>query len=132
MAIRTYSLKTDGEKFVSNNFRVREFRCKDGSDKILIDDALVTIVQRVRTHFGKPITINSAYRTVAHNKKVGGSPTSKHLLGTAADIVVSGVHPDKVFEFVRKTFLWAGVGRYDTFTHVDAGPARTWDYRTKN
>lgn len=35
--IKEYSLKADGSKAVSKNFKVKEFRCKDGSDKILID-----------------------------------------------------------------------------------------------
>lgn len=131
MAIREYSLKTDGEKFVSMNFRVREFRCKDGSDRILICDALVTLVQSIRDHFGKPVTFNSAYRTPSWNKKQGGAKNSQHLYGKACDVVVAGVKPDEVFKYVRDNFPWAGVGRYDSFTHCDSGPARTFDNRTK-
>ncbi len=131
MAIKEYSLKLDGEKFVSKSFRIREFRCRDGSDKILIDDALLTMLQTVRDHFGKPVIINSAYRTVSYNKKVGGSPKSQHLNGMAADIKINGVSPDKVWEFCNKTFTkWGGVGRYKTFTHIDCRWTVTrWDYR---
>ena len=35
--IKTYSLKSDGNKNISNNFKVSDFACKDGSYKILID-----------------------------------------------------------------------------------------------
>lgn len=44
MAIKTYSLKKNGTVKLSNNFRVREFRCKNGSDKILIADELVKLL----------------------------------------------------------------------------------------
>ena len=41
MAIKQYSLKNDGAKQLSPAFRVREFRCRDGTDTILIDEGLV-------------------------------------------------------------------------------------------
>lgn len=91
--IRQYSLAKDGNKKLSSNFTVKEFACKDGSDKVLIDDALVAVLQKIRDHFGVPIKINSAYRTAAHNAKVGGSPTSQHLYGTADDITLHGISP---------------------------------------
>ena len=40
MAIKAYSLAKDGNKKLSANFAVKEFRCKDGSDPIFIDDEL--------------------------------------------------------------------------------------------
>lgn len=36
MALNVYSLERDGEKSLSKNFKVKEFRCKDGSDPIFI------------------------------------------------------------------------------------------------
>lgn len=42
MAIKSYSLKLDGNRNLIDNFKVKEFACKDGTDVILIDDALVT------------------------------------------------------------------------------------------
>ena len=41
MAIKQYILKKDGAKQLSPAFRVREFRCRDGTDTILIDEGLV-------------------------------------------------------------------------------------------
>lgn len=46
MSVKTYSLVRDGEKQLTKDFRVREFRCKDGSDKILIDTDLVNLCSR--------------------------------------------------------------------------------------
>ena len=75
MAIKQYSLKNDGAKQLSPAFRVREFRCRDGTDTILIDEGLVVLLQCIREHFGKPVTITSGYRTASHNTKVGGPLT---------------------------------------------------------
>ena len=65
MAIKQYSLKKDGAKQLSPAFRVREFRCRDGTDTILIDEGLVVLLQCIREHFGKPVTITSGYRTAS-------------------------------------------------------------------
>ena len=56
MAIKQYSLKKDGAKQLSPAFRVREFRCRDGTDTVLIDEGLVVLLQCIREHFGKPVT----------------------------------------------------------------------------
>ena len=106
---------------MSNNFRVREFACKDGSDPIFIDSELVEVVQKIRNHFGKPVTITSAYRTPQHNKSVGGTIYSQHLYGRAVDIRVGGgISPKQVGEYAEKILgNSGGVGIYDTFTHVD-------------
>jgi hypothetical protein len=87
MSVKTYSLSKDGEKYISEHFRVREFRCKDGSDKVLISTELVEMLEKLRSKLGCSININSGYRTKEHNKKIGGSGTSKHCKGLAADIV---------------------------------------------
>lgn len=118
--IIAYSKTKDGSKKVSENFRVREFACSDGSDPIFIDSELVRVLQKIRTHFGKAVTITSAYRTPKHNKMVGGTTYSQHLYGMAADIKVSGVSPRKVAEYAESILKGnGGIGVYDTFTHID-------------
>ena len=62
MAINAYSLAKDGGKKLSANFTVKEFRCKDGTDPIFIDNALVKLLQNIRDHFGKAVTIISHCR----------------------------------------------------------------------
>lgn len=120
MTLKAYSLKKDGNKKLSQNFKVSEFACSDGSDPIFIDTDLVTVLQKIRSHFKASVTINSAYRTAKHNKAVGGAIYSQHLYGKAADIVVSGVSPKKVAAYAE-TLLpnKGGIGIYGTFTHVD-------------
>lgn len=120
MTIQTFSLKADGEKQLSENFKVKEFRCKDGSDRILIDvDFVRTKLQDIRTHFGMPVTINSAYRTDTYNAKVGGAKSSYHMKGQAFDIVVKGHTPQEVARYAQSIGV-KGVIQYNTFTHIDS------------
>ena len=131
--IRTYSVKRDGDGKVSKHFRVREFASKDGSDKVLIDDDLVTLLENIREAAGgKAITINSGYRSPEHNAAVGGVSNSQHVKGTAADIVVEGTDPLTVGQ-IAEHFLnkKGGIGVYQTFTHVDTRITRSrWDQRS--
>jgi uncharacterized protein YcbK (DUF882 family) len=118
--LKAYSLKKDGNKKLSTNFKVHEFACKDGSDPIFIDTELVIVLQKIRTHFGKPVTITSAYRTPPHNSREGGTTYSQHLYGKAADIKISGVTPKKVADYAETLFKKSGgIGIYNTFTHID-------------
>ena len=123
MAIKQYSLAKDGAKQLAPGFKVREFRCRDGSDAIMIDQTLVVLLQAIREHFGKAVTITSGYRTAAHNKSVGGAKSSQHLLGRAADIQVAGVSVEDVASYAEALMPdWGGVGRYP----IKPGRARGW------
>ena len=62
MAIKQYSLAKDGARQLSPAFKVREFRCRDGSDAIMVDEALTVLLQAIREHFGKAVVITSGYR----------------------------------------------------------------------
>lgn len=126
MTIKVYSKAKDGNKKLSTNFRVREFACKDGTDPIFVDTELVTVLQKIRDHFGKAITITSAYRTPPHNSKEGGETYSQHLYGKAADIKVSGVSPKKVAQYAETLLKnYGGIGIYSTFTHIDVRANRS-------
>lgn len=125
MAIMAFSKAKDGNKKLSANFKVREFACTDGSDPIFIDSDLVDILQKIRAHFGKPVTINSAYRTPGKNKACGGSVYSQHLYGKAADIRISGVAPGTIAAYAEKLMpKKGGIGIYNTFIHVDVRSTR--------
>lgn len=123
MAIETYSLAKDGEKNLSESFKVKEFACKDGSNVIFVDSDLVSVLQKIRNHFNRPVVITSGYRTVSHNKKVGGSTNSQHLYGTAADIQVKDTPPEFVADYAETLLSGkGGIGLYPK----KAGRAKGW------
>ena len=86
MAVKTYSYKRDKYKYCSAHTQVYEMRCKDGTDKILIDTALMEMIEKLfsKLQCSKYI-ISSGYRTPAHDKKVGGNGKGQHTLGKAVD-----------------------------------------------
>lgn len=133
MSIKQYSLKADGSRRLAPSFTVREFRCRDGSDVVMIDESLVVLLQCIREHFGKPITITSGYRTAAHNKSVGGAAYSQHLYGRAADIRVQGIPVEQLAAYAETCLPGTGgIGRYPPragravgWVHVDTRPAKS-------
>ena len=123
MAIKQYSLMADGDRRLAPDFKVRELRCRDGSDTVMVDETLTVVLQCIREHFGKPVTITSGYRTAAHNAAVGGAKSSQHLLGRAADIRVQGVSVEEVAAYAESLMPdWGGIGRYP----VKAGRTTGW------
>lgn len=120
-----YSKSRQGNQSLSKNFKVKEFACKDGSDTIYIDNQLVWYLQKIRDNYGKPVVINSAYRTSSYNKKVGGATNSYHMKGMAADIRISGVSPKTLASYAKSIGI-KGVGTYKSFVHVDTRTSKSY------
>jgi len=98
---------------LSNNFSLREM-CKSGTairngidNKPSIDvirslrGLCKHVLQPVREHFGKPVTVSSGYRAIALNRFIGGSDTSDHCGGFAADIEIPGISNKALAEWIR-------------------------------
>lgn len=115
----------------SKYFKRKEFACKCGCGFEAVDVELLKVLEEAREELG-PMIINCACRCNEHNKEVGGADGSKHKLGLAADVRVVDASPEEVQEyFLSKYPNKYGIGRYNTFTHIDVrpeGPAR-WDLR---
>ncbi len=127
----TYSLRADGSKNITRNFKIKEFKCNDGSDIVKIDLKLAALLQDIRDYFNKPVTISSAYRTSSYNKKVGGSSQSLHLYGQAADISISGVSPREIARYAESLGV-KGIGLYSSFVHVDTRTTKYyWAYSSR-
>ena len=118
-----YSLKKDGEKKITPNFKVKEFACKDGSDKIIIDTKLVDIIQQARCYINQPIKIISGYRTESYNQFCGGAKNSYHCKGMACDIRPYDFDL-KELAIICASFGAKGIGIYKNqkFIHIDIRP----------
>lgn len=122
---------------VTKNFKWAEFDCKDGTS---VPDHLKSNVKElalnlevIREYFGgKSVTIHSGFRTISHNKKVGGVANSLHLTGRAADIRISGYTSQQVYDGILKLMnegkiTQGGLGLYSSFVHYDIrGKFVTW------
>lgn len=110
-------------------FKKEEFRCKCGKYcngyPVEPSEELVKVLEKIRKYFGKPVIVNSGIRCATHNANVGGANASQHMKGTAADIVVKDISPDRVAKYAE-TLLpkTGGIGRYKTFTHIDVRSVR--------
>ena len=59
------------------------------------------ILQPVREHFGKPVTVSSGYRSVALCEAIGSSAKSQHAKGEAADFEIMGIDNKEVAVWIR-------------------------------
>lgn len=125
--VKVYSKSKNGNLSIVPNFKVREFACKDGSDRVKIDYELACILQKIRD-IGGAVTINSAYRTASHNRKCGGASNSYHLYGRASDTKCSGLSLDNICNIANSLGV-KGIIKYPTFVHIDT---RTSQYHANN
>ena len=51
------------------------------------------VLEPLRVKLARPVVITSGYRSPALNRAIGGSPTSHHMQGRAADLIVPGITP---------------------------------------
>lgn len=125
--IKCYIMDTDANENVGKHFKVKEFACKDGSQVVFIDSYLVAILDILRNQVGKPVHINSGYRTPTRNKAVGGAKYSYHMRGMAADIRVNGMTAKEIANKLNKIIPNScGIIVYNTWVHIDT---RTKAYR---
>lgn len=88
------------------------------------------ILQPLAEAVGKPIKISSGYRCQRLNKSVGGSTTSQHMIGEAADIqAISGMTNKQLFDKIKQLnlpfdqLIWEfGNDKNPAWVHVSFGP----------
>jgi len=109
-------------------FKHEEFDSLDEpSSGLKMSEEILHMLDAVRKEYGKPMKINSGYRTEARNKKIGGVKNSSHLRGLAADI--SCKNSKDRFALV-KLFLKVGftrIGIASSFIHVDVDKTKSQD-----
>lgn len=113
---------------LTNNFSLREFRCKDGTDvpEEYMDNVkeLAENLQVLREHLGKAIRVISGYRSSKYNRKIDGARRSQHLTASAADVKISGMTPKEIRDVIEQLIKdglmkQGGIGVYTSFLHYD-------------
>jgi uncharacterized protein YcbK (DUF882 family) len=115
-------------------FLVSEFDSKDGvtvpaSAERELEVLVETLLDPLRRRFGRTIVL-SGYRTIGHNRAVGGAPRSFHLYtlepgrGVAADVRCARGRPDDWHRFLNELGA-GGLGIYGLFVHVDTRRVRS-------
>ena len=106
----------------------RELENKPNETELANLKRLAEFLETVKTVLGgKPIMVNSAFRSKAVNDAVGSKDTSQHRIGCAADIRVPGLTPDEVV----KAIIASGIGydqvirEFDRWTHISIPNAGT-------
>jgi zinc D-Ala-D-Ala carboxypeptidase len=81
---------------------------------------LARLLEDIRRVLGRPIMVNSAYRSQEVNKAIGSKPTSQHCIGCAADIRVPGLTPDNIVKEILKTNLEYDqlIREFDSWVHI--------------
>ena len=110
------------------NFTEAEVSCKCCGVNGIDPDALSRL-QELRTKLDRALTVNSAFRCVSWNTKVGGGERSQHLFGRAFDISVDEWTDEEKLDLLikAKEVGFDGFGYYTSFLHVDTGPERFWN-----
>ena len=101
-------------------FTADEFSCKCGCGAGDMNETLIRNADKVREHFGAPITVSSGRRCVSNNTRVGGVSNSRHLYGKAMDFCVNGKSSATVLAYVQSlpdiAYSYAIDG---SFVHMD-------------
>jgi hypothetical protein len=123
---------------LSDNFSVIEFTKSQTAERkgiqnnpneihtIAMVELCLNVLERVRSAFGKPVTINSGYRSPALCEAIGSKSTSQHCDGEAADIEIYGVSNYDLAKYIEKNLnfdqlileCWDGIEPNSGWVHV--------------
>jgi hypothetical protein len=112
--------------FTLEELTVSEAAARHGISNVPDNESLMNLrrlakfLEEVRALMGKPLRINSAYRSPEVNALVKGSRTSQHCKGCAADIRVPGMTPDQVVRAIVASDLQFDqvIREFDSWTHI--------------
>lgn len=102
---------------VADSKKIDNIPTKDIENKLI--ELVDNVLDKLRQWYGKPITVNSGYRCRILNEAVGGSKTSQHMLGEAADITAgSKLENEKLFNYIRDNLEYDQLINESDFTWI--------------
>jgi zinc D-Ala-D-Ala carboxypeptidase len=86
---------------------------------------VATVLEQIRSIVNRPIVVSSGYRSPAVNKVVGGSASSAHMIGLAADIRAAGMTPRELAEAIKHNAVKFDqlILEYDRWVHIGLADA---------
>jgi uncharacterized protein YcbK (DUF882 family) len=81
---------------------------------------LAGLLEQVSNFIGRPITINSGFRSKLVNDAVGSRDSSQHRIGCAADIRVTNMTPDQICETIKASGIQFDqlIREFDSWVHI--------------
>jgi len=98
-------------------FNLKEFECPC-CKKVMLHSNLLSKLIKLRDLIKEPLYINSGFRCIIENKKVGGVDNSFHLIGMAVDVSVRTISIQELLYFAEAQ-KFGGIGIYKNFLHLD-------------
>jgi len=90
--------QTATRKGISNN------PSEDHMDNL--KELCINVLQRVRDHFGKVVSVSSGYRSPELCEAIGSSKTSQHAKGQAADFEIHGISNAELVKWISENCIW--------------------------
>ena len=102
------------------HFSPRELASR-GNGSVCTVQTAGDLLERLRRLIGQPLVVTSGYRDPIHNARVGGAPLSRHKEGDAFDIRLANLNRFELADAAAEVGF-TGMGKYQTFLHVDTRP----------
>ena len=120
---------TWGELVITNHRSLYESNAQESAAVLPALTSLAAMLQTVRDHYGVPVMVHSGYRGPALNEAIGGSKSSQHMRGEAADFHVAGHGLREVFVWLRdcsglpygQIILEGSIPNRPTWVHLSLG-----------
>lgn len=129
MALNPYEFNKqmlkDFSYFTVSEFKCNCRKCRNNANPTYLNAKLLTYLEQMRQHFGKPCVVTSGMRCNKYNRSLRGSAkNSRHLTGNAADVYIRGVSPAEICDYWKKLkvgYCYYGTKNMGNAAHVQIG-----------
>ena len=96
----------------------------DKAQTLALTNLVINVLDPLRKAVGRPVVVSSGFRSEQVNKLIGGSATSQHRFGEAADITIPGLTNDEIVTAVKNAKLPFDqmIEEFGSWVHISYGP----------